>query len=89
VRFAWDPRKAASNVRKHGVSFEEATTVVDDEHALVQPDPVDPDRLLILGMSARARVLFIVYAEVDAGDVLRITSARKATPHERNAYEEE
>jgi uncharacterized DUF497 family protein len=53
--FIWDHRKAASNVRKHAVTFEEAATVFDDEHALVQSDLVHEDRLLILGMSARAR----------------------------------
>lgn len=87
MSFIWDPRKAASNVRKHAVSFEEAASVFDDEHALVQPDLQHADRLLILGQSARARVLFIVYIELEVGDVVRIISARKATPHERKAYE--
>jgi len=87
MRFTWDPRKAASNLRKHSVTFEEAATVFDDEHALVQPDLTYEDRLLILGTSARARVLFVVYAEKEADDVVRIISARKATPHERKAYE--
>ena len=54
MAFVWDLRKAASNLRKHLVTFEEATTVFDDEHALVQPDLTHPDRLLILGVSARA-----------------------------------
>jgi uncharacterized DUF497 family protein len=89
MHFTWDPRKAASNLRKHSVSFEEATTVFDDEHALVQRDLTHEDRLLILGMSARARVLFVVYVETEADDVVRIISARKATPHERKAYEGE
>jgi uncharacterized DUF497 family protein len=87
--FVWDPRKAASNLRKHSVTFEEAATVFDDEHALVQTDLTHTDRLLILGMSARARLLFVVYVEIEAGDVFRIISARKATPHERKAYESE
>ena len=87
--FVWDPRKAASNVRKHAVTFEEAATVFDDEHALVQPDLVHADRLLLLGASSRARVLFVVYVEREADDVIRIISARKATPHERKAYESE
>ncbi len=89
MHFTWDPRKAASNLRKHSVAFEEATTVFDDEHALVQPDLVHADRLLILGTSTRARVLFVVYVEREAEDVVRIISARKATPHERKAYESE
>jgi uncharacterized DUF497 family protein len=85
--FVWDLRKAAANVRKHSVTFEEAATVFDDEFALVQPDLTHADRLLILGTSARARLLFVVYVEFEAGDVFRIISARKATPHERKAYE--
>ncbi len=89
MRFTWDPRKAASNVRKHSVTFEEASTVFDDEHALVQPDLTHADRLLILGASTRARVLFVVYVEQEADDLVRIISARKATPHERKAYENE
>jgi uncharacterized DUF497 family protein len=87
--FVWDPRKATANVRKHSVTFEEAATVFDDEFALVQPDLTHADRLLLLGTSARARLLFVVYVEVEAGDVFRIISARKATPHERKAYESE
>lgn len=89
MAFTWDPRKAASNLRKHSVSFEEAASVFDDEHALVQADLSHADRLLILGESARARVLLIVYVELEAGEVVRIISARKATPHERKAYENE
>jgi uncharacterized DUF497 family protein len=87
--FIWDPRKAASNVRKHSVTFEEAVTVFDDERALVQPDWIHEDRLLILGTSARARMLFVVYVQREEADVIRIISARKATPHERKAYESE
>ena len=87
--FTWDARKAAANRRKHSVTFEEAATVFDDEHALIQPDLTHEDRLLILGTSARARLLFVVYVELQADDVFRIISARKATPHERKAYENE
>jgi hypothetical protein len=89
MRYIWDPRKAASNVRKHSVKFEEAATVFDDEYALVQPDLVREDRLLILGTSTRARLLFVVYVELEADEIIRIISARKATPHERKAYESE
>jgi uncharacterized DUF497 family protein len=89
MRFKWDPRKAASNIRKHSVTFEEAASVFDDEHALVQPDLTHEDRLLVLGISAHARVLFVVYVEMEVADVIRIISARKATPHERKAYENE
>jgi uncharacterized DUF497 family protein len=89
MRYIWDPRKATSNVRKHSVKFEEAATVFDDEYALVLPDLVHEDRLLILGTSARARLLFVVYVELEADEIIRIISARKATPHERKAYESE
>jgi uncharacterized DUF497 family protein len=71
------------------VVIAQAASVFDDEHALVQPDLIHGDRLLILGTSAQARVLFVVYVQVEAGDVVRIISARKATPHERKAYENE
>jgi len=89
MTFTRDPRKAASNLRKHSVSFEEAASVFDDEHALVQPDSNHADRLLVVGESVGARVLFIVYVEVEPGDAVRIISARKATTHERKAYENE
>jgi uncharacterized DUF497 family protein len=56
---------------------------------LVQRDALHEDRLLILGLSSRARVLFVVYVEIEAADVIRIISARKATPHERKAYASE
>jgi uncharacterized DUF497 family protein len=89
MRFTWDERKASTNLRKHRVSFREATSVFDDQDALVQRDLAHEDRLVILGMSSRARVLFVVYVEIEAADIIRIISARKATPHERKAYASE
>ena len=86
--FEWDDVKAESNVQKHGITFEEATEVFKDPLALVQEDALHPERALLLGESQRARVLLVVYIEKDGGDVLRIVSARKATPHERRTYEE-
>ena len=71
------------------MTFEEACTAFDDPHALVQPDRRHHDRLLLLGASMRARVLFVVYAEREPGDVIRLISARKATRHERKTYEDE
>ena len=86
--FEWDEKKAAANARKHGVTFEEATSVFSDPLSLAQPDAKHRDRFVIVGMSRAARVLFVVYAERDA-DAFRIISARKPTSHERKAYEGE
>jgi uncharacterized DUF497 family protein len=87
VRFTWDPRKAAANLRKHGVSFEEAATVFADPLALAVEDAVGPGRALLIGLSDRRRLLLSVYTEV-AEDTIRIISARRATSHERRHYEE-
>jgi len=87
VRFTWDPRKAASNVRKHRVTFDEAASVFADPLALAVEDGVDPTRTLLIGLSERMRVLVTVYAEIGE-DTIRIISARRATSHERRPYEE-
>jgi uncharacterized protein len=88
VDFSWDDRKAASNLRKHGVSFDEAATVFADPLALAIEDAVDSERTLLLGMSNRDRLLLVVHAELDES-IIRIISARRATLHERRRYEEE
>lgn len=91
LRFEWDPRKAASNERRHGISFEEAKTVFYDEHAKLIDDPnhsADEDRFILLGMSAKLRVLIVVHAYRARDDVIRLISARKATRSERARYEE-
>ena len=88
--FDWDPKKAASNVRKHGVTFDEASTVFGDPLALHMPDPdhsVSEDRYLLLGMSIRQRLLVVAFAE--RGPRTRLISGRRATPWERRCYEEE
>jgi uncharacterized protein len=89
IRFEWDPRKAASNEKKHGVSFEEAESVFFDEQALFleEPQPADEEeRFVLLGLSAALRVLVVVHALRDK-DVIRIISARKATRPERQQYQ--
>ncbi len=86
--FIWDDRKAASNLKKHGVSFDEATTVFADPLALAIDDVLDSDRTLLLGMSNRQRLLLVVHVELD-DSTIRIISARRATSHERRRYEEE
>ena len=89
MRFEWDPDKARKNEIKHGVSFEEAQSVFDDEYAQELYDEEhseDEDRFVIIGMSIKYRVLFVCYCErVDDGAV-RIISARKAEKTEIDDY---
>ena len=86
----WDSHKAEANLRKHGVSFEEAQTVFTDPLSITLPDPdhsEDEERFIDIGMSDHRRVLVVVYTE--RGQRIRLISARKATPVERKQYEEE
>ena len=88
--FEWDPSKARVNARKHGVSFEEATTVFGDPQAMLMPDPDHSSnelRYLPLGFSARHRLLVVAFAERPPRT--RLISARRATRRERKRYEEE
>jgi uncharacterized DUF497 family protein len=87
MRFAWDRRKADLNVRKHRVRFEEAVTVFADPLAIMVEDESRPENGRIIGESATARVLLVVFVERES-DVLRLISARRATTHERRRYEE-
>lgn len=87
--FEWDSRKAESNARKHGVTFEEASTVFADPLGLLMPDPdhsLSEERYLVLGMSARQRLLVVAFAERPPRT--RLISARRATRRERRRYEE-
>jgi uncharacterized protein len=86
VRFTWDARKAAGNLRKHGVSFEEAATAFDDKLGAYYPDTLHEARFILIGYSRRQRLLYVVHAEV-SDDFIRIISARKATKHEKSRYE--
>jgi uncharacterized DUF497 family protein len=88
VRFEWDPRTAASNKRKHGVSFEEAATSFADPAGLLLEDRAHSERAVLIGVSRRLRVLFTVFVELEE-DLVRIITARKATRKERRRYEEE
>jgi len=83
--FEWDAEKAAANAAKHGVTFEEATTVFLDLDYLLTRDAVEPERFVAIGMSRLARVLFVVHCE--RGQRLRIVSARRATRREHEAYD--
>ena len=91
IEFEWDPAKAASNLKKHGVSFEEAQTVFYDEFAVQfydEPHSAEEDRFLMLGMSSGAHLLLVCHCERDGGDIIRIISARKATKQESAHYEQ-
>lgn len=86
--FQWDPAKAAANLAKHGVSFEEASTVFGDPLSLTTPDPRhshDEARFAILGTSARGRLLAVFHAVRE--EQIRVISARQATRRERADYE--
>ncbi len=85
--FVWDSRKAAANLEKHGVAFEEAATAFDDRLGAYFPDSLHEDRFILIGYSRKRRLLYVVHAEVKA-TAIRIISARKATKHEKARYEE-
>ena len=89
MRFEWESRKAAANLRKHGVSFEEASTALRDDLALTGRDPdhsTGESRYITFGVSSQGRLL--VVSHTDRGAVIRIISARAATRSERKIYEE-
>jgi uncharacterized DUF497 family protein len=91
IRFEWDPRKAAENLRKHGVAFTEAETVFEDDEALLLPDPHhshSEERFLLLGASAARHILVVVHCERFHGSLVRIISARNADRDERAQYVE-
>lgn len=90
IDFEWDEEKAILNLRKHGVSFEEAATVFRDDLSVTVPDPdhsAAEERFITVGVSSQDRVLLV--AHVERGDRIRIISARELTPRERKQYEEE
>ena len=86
VRFSWDLAKAKRNVRKHGVSFAEASTAFEDPLGAYYPDSLNTDRFILIGYSRRQRLLYVVHAEVEL-ETIRIIGARKATTHEKTRYE--
>ena len=86
----WHPEKARSNRRKHGVTFEEATSVFYDPLSLTVDDPLhstDEERFIIIGTSLQRRILVVIHT--DEGDIIKIISARIAEPYEREQYEKE
>jgi len=89
-RFEWNGRKAASNIRKHGVNFDEASTVFDDPLAAIFDDETHSSteaRELIVGYSITGRLLLVSFAE-QPGSMLRLISARVATKRERQDHED-
>lgn len=89
LRFEWDVRKSELNVRKHGISFEEAETVFYDEYARLIHDPEhseNEERYILLGMSVRAKMVAVCHCYREDDDVIRIISARRATKNEQRTY---
>lgn len=90
LRFEWDANKAAANLAKHGVSFDDARQVFDDHLAQTIPDlahSLEENRFRTIGLAPDGRMLVVFYA--DRGDTIRIIGARRATKREQNDYEED
>jgi uncharacterized DUF497 family protein len=89
MKIEWDPKKAKSNLKKHGVSFEEASTALSDPMAATGADPdhsLTEDRYVTFGVSEKDRLVVVSHTEKD--ETIRIISARKASKGEREFYEE-
>ena len=89
IRFEWDPTKAAINLRKHRLSFEDPQTVLSDERARLIDDPdhsEGEERFLLLGLSSTLRLLVVAHCYRSAGNVIRLISPRKATADEEHDY---
>ena len=87
MSFEWDPNKAGTNRKKHGIDFADAVIVLEDTNAITSDDPdYEEARYITIGMDASGRILVVVYKWRE--DVIRIISARKATNYERKQYEE-
>ena len=88
LTFEWDSRKAKSNLAKHGVGFEEASTIFDDLSSLTIPDPehsLSEERYVTMGRAFTGKLLVVVHTE--RGDNIRVISARRASRRERKFYE--
>ena len=89
IKFEWDSAKATANLKKHGISFEEAQSVFYDDFAIQffdEDHSTNEERFLLLGMNKRAGLLVVCHCERNAGQVVRIISARKATERESTFY---
>ena len=90
LTFEWDSRKARSNLSKHGISFEEASTIFGDSFSLTVPDPdhsITERRYITVGRAFSGNLLVVVHT--DRGNNIRIISARRASRRERRVYEQE
>lgn len=91
LRIEWDPHKAAANLRKHGVSFDEAKSAFHDENAKLIDDPdhsSDEERFILLGLSLSLRLIVVCHCYRGNDEIIRIISARKATARETKSYKE-
>lgn len=91
LKFEWDPSKASTNAKKHGITFEEARTVFDDDFARLLHDPDhshNEERFILLGMSYTLKILTVVHCYRDQEGVIRIISARESTKNEARQYKE-
>jgi uncharacterized protein len=89
MKIEWDSKKAKTNLKKHGVSFEEAATALSDQMAATGADPdhsITEERYVTFGISEKRRLIVVSHTEKD--DIIRIISARKASKGERELYEE-
>ena len=89
LQFEWDSKKSQSNKRKHGITFEEASTIFGDPLSITIHDPahsIGEDRFVTIGTSVNDKL--IVVAHTERNDIIRIISARKATRNEKRQYEQ-
>mgnify|MGYP003309481480 CR=1 FL=1 len=91
IEFEWDENKNEINKKKHGLSFEEAREVFEDEDAILFDDPdhsLDEDRFLIIGETKSLKICIVSHCYRDNDNIIRLISARKATKKEKKIYEE-
>ena len=89
ISFEWDPNKNRLNLKKHGISFEEAKSAFADENAKLIDDPdhsETEDRFILIGLSLRNRTLVVCHCYRESEEIIRIISARKATRKEKTSY---
>ena len=92
LKFEWDEAKNQANIKKHGISFEEAETVFEDEDALIISDEShsdEEDRFILVGFSYKANLLVVCHCYRENESIIRLISARKATVAERKKYKEQ